>query len=71
MLRVTSDAGQDLVRRFCPNERLGIFVVHVDVLADSRFQFFYAAECTPSKSLVGELGAPSFHQVDPGLSLPD
>jgi len=40
--------------------------VHVDVLADSRFPFFYTAEHAPSNSLVGEFGEPALHQVDPG-----
>ena len=60
-MRVTSDAGQDLVRRFCPNKGLGIFVVDVDVLADGRFQLFDATEHAPLNSLVGKFGEPSLH----------
>src|ERR1700730_15542866 len=45
---------------------LGSWVVHVDVLADGRFQVFYASEHATSNSLVGEFGEPSLHQVDPG-----
>jgi hypothetical protein len=46
-LRVTSDAGKDLVRRFCPDKGFAIFVVYVDVLADGGFQVCYAAEHAP------------------------
>ena len=65
-LGVTSDAGQDLIRRFCPHEGFGVFVVHVGVLTNGRFQLAYAAEYAPSNSLVGEFGKPALHQVDPG-----
>src|SRR6516164_2488297 len=58
--------GQDLIRRFCPNEGFGIFVVHIDVLTNGRFQFFYAAEHAAANSLVGEFSKPALHQVDPG-----
>ena len=64
-LGVTSNAGQDLVRGFGPNEGLGIFVVDVDVLTDGGFQVLHAAENTPSKSLVGKFSEPSLHQIDP------
>jgi hypothetical protein len=60
------DAGQDLVRRFGPNEGFGIFVVHVDVLADGSFQLLDAPEHAASNSLVGYFGEPAFHQVHPG-----
>ena len=65
-LRVTGDAGQDLICGFGPDKRLGIFIVYVDVLADGRFQLFDAAEHTPSNSLVGEFGEPALYQVNPG-----
>ena len=65
MLRETGDARQDLVRGSGPKEGLGMLVVHLDVLADGRFQFFHAAEDAPSNALVGDLGKPALHQVDP------
>ena len=61
----TGDALQDLVRGSGPNEGLGILVVHVDVLADGRFQFFHTPKDAPSNALVGDLGKPALHQVDP------
>ena len=61
-----SHAGEDLVRRFGPNEGLGIFVVHLDIFADGRFQLFHASEHAASNSLVGDFGEPALHQVDPG-----
>ncbi len=60
------EAGQDLVRRFSPNEGLGIFVVHIDVFADGGFQLSHATERAASDSLVGDFGEPAFHQVHPG-----
>ena len=60
----TGDALQNLVRGSGPNEGFGIFVVHLDVLADGRFQVVYASEHATSNSLVGEFGEPSLHQVD-------
>jgi hypothetical protein len=65
-LRVASDAGQDLVRGFGPNEGLGIFIVYVDEFADGRFQVFDTTEHASSNSLVREFGESSLHQVDPG-----
>ncbi len=50
---------------FLPNERLGILVVHRDVLADGRFQLFHTSEDAPSNPLVGGLSKPALHQVDP------
>src|SRR5579864_3838190 len=61
----TGDAVKDLVRGSGPNEGPGILVVHVNVLADGRFQFFHTPEYTPSDALVGDFGKPAFHQVDP------
>ena len=61
----TGDALQDLVRRSSPNEGLGILIVHLDVLADGRFQLFHASEDTPSNALVGDFGKPALHQIDP------
>ena len=39
--------------------------MHLDVLADGRFQFFHASEDSPSNALVGDLSKPALHQVDP------
>ena len=64
-MRETGDAVEDLVRGSGPNEGLGILVVHVDVLADGRFQFFHTPEYPSPDALVGDLGEPAFHQVDP------
>src|SRR5215471_19676197 len=65
-LSVTRDAGQDLVRGFRTDEWLGTFVVHVQVLEDSRLQFFHTSKDAPADAFVGDLCEPSFHQVDPG-----
>src|SRR5215469_8642062 len=65
-LRVTGDAGQDLICGFGPDKRFGIFVMHVNVFTDGSFQFFHAAEHAPPNSLVGEFGEPALDQVNPG-----
>src|SRR5271167_4284150 len=65
-LGITSDTGEDLVRRFGPNERRGIFIVYVDVLANRGLQFLYAAKHAAANAFVGEFGEPSLDQVDPG-----
>jgi hypothetical protein len=65
-LSVTRHAGQNLVRGFCPDERLGTFVVHVQVFADSRLQFFHTPKDTATDAFVGDFCEPSFYQVDPG-----
>jgi hypothetical protein len=44
----------------------GCFVMQVDVIANGRFQFPDAAENTAPDALVGDLGKPSLHQIDPG-----
>src|SRR5215469_15880337 len=58
-LCITSDAGQDLVRGFGPHEGLGIFIVHLDVLADGRFQFANATEHAAANSLVSPTNQPT------------
>ena len=40
--------------------------MNIDVLPDSAFQFFDAAEDTTANALVGDLGKPAFHQIQPG-----
>ena len=65
-LRVTSDAGQDLVCGFGPDEVGWILVMYVDVLADGGFQVFHTSKHAPSNALIGEFGEPSLHQIDPG-----
>jgi hypothetical protein len=62
---VSSDAVQNLISRSGPDERFGIFVVHVDKLANGRFQFVDAAECTAPNPFVGEFGEPSLDQIEP------
>ena len=65
-MREPGKAGQNWVGRSGPNERLGILVVHVDVLADGRFQCFHTSEDASPNALVGDRGEPAFPQVDPG-----
>src|SRR5688572_12567895 len=46
--------------------RFGIFVMHVDVLADGCFQFLHTSENATANTFVGNLGEPALHQIDPG-----
>ena len=57
-LRVASDAGEDLVGGFGPNERLGGFVVGGDEFADGGLQFADTAVNPAADLLVGEFGKP-------------
>jgi GDSL-like Lipase/Acylhydrolase family len=59
---------QDLISSFSPDERLGIFVVSVDVLANSRFEFTGATKDAASNLFLREQPEPAFHQIDPGSS---
>ena len=65
-MRVASDAGEDLVGGFGPNERLGGFVVGGDEFADGGLQFADTAVNPAADLLVGEFGKPPLDQVDPG-----
>ena len=56
-LSVTRHAGQNLVRGFCPDERLGTFVVHVQVFADSRLQFFHTPKLSTIRTKLLKIGA--------------
>ena len=40
--------------------------MNIDVIADGRLQFSDAAEHAPANALVGDLGKPALHQVEPG-----
>ena len=40
--------------------------MNIDVLPDSAFQFFDAAEDTTANALVGDLRKPAFDQIQPG-----
>ena len=62
---ISSDAIQNLISGSGPYEGLGIFVVHVDKLANGRFQFPDAAKCTAPNSFVREFGEPSLDQIQP------
>ena len=57
-MRVASDAGEDLVGGFGPNERLGGFVVGGDEFADGNLQFADTAVNPAADLLVGEFGKP-------------
>jgi hypothetical protein len=65
-LRVAGNAGEDLVGRFDPKERLGSFVVGGDEFADGGLQFADAAVNAAADLLVGEFGKPALDQIDPG-----
>jgi hypothetical protein len=60
------NAGKNLLRRPGRDEGFGILVVNVDVFADGRFQFLHASEYATTNPLVGDLGEPALHQIDPG-----
>ena len=62
---ISGDAVQDLISRSGPYKWLGLFVVHFDKLANRRFQFFNAAECTAPNPFIGELGEPSLNLIQP------
>lgn len=62
---VTCDAGQNLIRGFGPDEG-GIFVIHINVFADSGLQFLHTAEHGAANLFVGKFCEPALDQVDPG-----
>src|SRR2546425_13163928 len=65
-LRVASDASEDLVGGFGPNERLGGFVVGGDEFADGGLQFADTAVNPAAGLIVGEFVKPPLDPVDPG-----
>src|SRR5215469_3901214 len=64
-LRKTGDAGQYLVRRLRPHERLGILVMRGEELLNGSFQLADTTMDTTTKLLVGEFSEPPLHQVHP------
>ena len=52
--------------RFCPDERVGVLVVVLDVLLDRGFKFGDTAEAASTDALVGNIGKPAFDEVKPG-----
>jgi hypothetical protein len=58
-------AGQDLIGRLGPHERLGILVGHVEVLADGGLQRPGAPMGASLDLFLGEEGEPALHQVQP------
>ena len=55
-----------MVCRFVPDERLGVAIAVVDVVADSLFQLFGGAMDSAPELLFGKHGEPAFDQVEPG-----
>ena len=56
----------DVIGRFCPDERVGVLVVVLDVLLDRGFKFGDTAEAASTDALVGNIGKPAFDEVKPG-----
>jgi len=59
------DAGEDLIGRFGPHERLGTFVRDLNVPTDGRLQLACAAMHAASQLFVDERREPAFDQIDP------
>ncbi len=64
----SSDTGQDLVGGFRPHERLGRCVGVVDVTEDRSLERAGAPVRSASDLFVGELGEPSFDEIEPGTT---
>jgi hypothetical protein len=62
---VASNASRDLVCSSGPDKGCGIFVVDLDVLADSSLQLLHSAKHAAANPLVREFGERAFDQVDP------
>jgi len=58
-------AGEDLVSRFGPHERLGARVGNVDIAADGGFQLAGAAMHTPAQLLLRQRCEPALDEIDP------
>ena len=54
-----SDAGQDLVGGFSPDEGFRISLVNFDKFADGGLQILYAAKHAPANPFIGECGEPA------------
>ena len=65
-MSIARNTGEDLVCRSGPDEGRRVFVMDVDVIADSDFQFFHTSERPAPNPFVGKFGKPAFHQIDPG-----
>jgi len=58
-------AGEDLVSRFGPHERLGPGVRDLDIAADGGFQLAGAAVHTPAQLLLRQRCEPALDEIDP------
>ena len=66
MLTKSGDARENLIRRFGPNEGLGVPVMVVEVVANRRLQFARAAMDSARQLPLGQGGKPALYQVGPG-----
>src|SRR5678816_3333832 len=64
----TFDAGQDLIGRLGPPERLRAFIRDVDVATNGCLQFPGAAMDATPKLFLGEGGEPALYEVHPGAA---
>src|SRR3972149_2674177 len=61
-----TDLHQNGLRRCCPDEGLGKFVVLSNVLIDGGDQFGNASEGTATDTLVRQFSKQTLHQIEPG-----
>ena len=60
------DFGEDVIGFGCPNKRLGILIMEVDVGVESRNKFENTAENAPTQAVLGKIAEESLHHVEPG-----
>lgn len=59
------DLGEDRFGGGCPHKGLGLLVVRSDEFHDLFYQVRHALETASAHGLVGQLGEPTLHQIEP------
>ena len=63
---VASDARQNLIGGFGPDEGFGRLIMDLQVVADGRFQFFHTSKDSATYALIRDFCEPTLHEIDPG-----
>ena len=61
----TDNLSEDVARRLCPDEGLGVGVMVLEVVHDRALQFCDAFESAPADAFFGDLGKKALNQVEP------